>query len=105
LASVFYPIVVNVLMAYLIAMTLLAVIVVSNDLDHRLKIGQSNRGTQLLIRLPLWFTSIAALILVPGIIWRKSPELDSNIGATAFVVSLGLFCAVVFVYARTRERE
>ena len=93
------------LLAFLLSMTLLAVLFITRHLDRRLKNGSDNKNSQLLIRLPLLAASVAVIIIVPTTVWREAPSLDSNLGVASFVISLSLFCAGVVIYALRMDRR
>ena len=91
-------IIVNFLLALVLAVVMFAALWVTRELDRRLEIGNTSKHAQLLVRIPLLLVSVGAIIFVPTTVWRREPVLDSNIGVATFLISLVVLCVGVVVY-------
>ena len=92
-------------MAFLIAMMVLAIIVITKDLDKRRARPKSNKAADLAVRLVLLLVSISALIFVPRTVWWNISALYSNIGVAVFLVSLVVFCAGAVIYVLRADKS
>ena len=98
----FDQIIINFLLAYLIALMLLGVLVITLDLDRRLKVGRIRPYKQAPIRILIGLPAVVAIPTIPAKLWHADAALYSGIGVATFVVSLvGLCAGVVFYLIRT----
>ncbi len=91
-------IILNFLLAYLIAMMVLAIIVIVEDLDRRLKRPNVSKASQLPVRILLLLPSVGAAVTIPPAFWHSDSSLYSDIGVGTFVVSLVALFSCVVVY-------
>ena len=91
-------IIINFLLALVLAVVMFATLLVTRVLDRRLDLGNSSKNAQLIARIPLLLVSVGAIIFIPTTVWRSDPALYSKIGIATFTISMVILCAGVVVY-------
>ncbi len=96
--GIYIDIIFNFLLAYLIAMMILATIVIVEELDRRRGNSDASKVSQLAVRILLLLPTVGAGIIVPTTVWRNVSWLYSDIGVATFLVSLVVLVSCVVAY-------